>query len=47
MAGLASGVSNAEQKRPYLLLLVPEVIGELFGDFVIVADALLDKPGAC
>jgi hypothetical protein len=28
-------------------ILSLKVIGELFGDFIIVADAALDKPGAC
>jgi hypothetical protein len=34
-------------KKDRIFSLSPKVIGELFGDFVVVTDAALDNPGAC
>jgi len=34
-------------KKDGIFSLSLKVIGELFGDFVIIANGALDKPGAC
>jgi hypothetical protein len=35
------------KKNNIFSFLSPRVVGELLEDFVIAADAALDKPGAC